>query len=90
MNSTRKFTLVLLIGFGFLIIGLSILSVEYSLIASQFMANPNAIVPACNPGSASGCVVWPYIDIAVVIVGLMMTLAGAIGLFEIRFPRSDV
>jgi flagellar biosynthesis protein FliR len=90
VSSQWKFALLLFVGVGLLLISLSVLSTEYSQMASQFLSDPNAIVPACNPGVTSGCVIWPFIDLAAAVVGLVLILVGAIGLLERLFPRGDV
>jgi len=81
--------LVLIIGIGFLLVGFNVLSNEYEWFGSQLLNNPNAMVPGCNPIYGTGCVYWPFVDLALCVVGLIATMAGAIGLLESHFPRAD-
>lgn len=90
MQPHRKFALVALIGFGLVVLGFVILTIENAALASQFLAHPNAITPGCNPGESYGCVTWPFVDLGLVVLGLIMTVTGLIGVVETRFPRRDV
>ena len=90
MATTRKFALVFLAGVGLLALGFTVVSTEYQEIAQQFLTNPNAYVPGCNPGSDAGCVIWPYVVLGLVVAGLICVMVGAMGYFEARFPRENL
>ena len=90
MESRRKFLVVLLAGIGFVVLGFVILTIENAALASQFLRHPNEIVPGCNPGTSYGCVTWPFTDLALVVLGLIMTVVGLIGVVETFLPRPEV
>lgn len=90
MKSQWKFVLVLLVGIGLLVLGLAYMSYEDSAFVSQALANQHGWVPPCSPGDASGCVTWPYISLALIVLGGLTALAGFIGIIETHFPRGDV
>ncbi len=87
MQSRLKFALVLLVGVGLVVLGFTILSIGDQEFVSKGLSNPTGYVAPCNPGNGSGCAVWPYISVALFVVGVILTLAGFIGLVETVFPR---
>lgn len=89
MKPRSKFALVLLAGIGILVVGSEIYSIETLDIMSRAIANPNAWLPACTFGYTSGCVIWPYVSVGLIVLGLLATLAGLIGVVETWFPRGE-
>ncbi|MGD1054772.1 MAG: hypothetical protein ABR867_01655 [Nitrososphaerales archaeon] len=90
MKPLSKFALILLAGIGVLVTGSEIYSIETLNLVSQAIKNPRAWLPACTYGYTSGCVIWPYVSVGLIVLGLLMTLAGIIGIVETWFPRGDV
>jgi hypothetical protein len=80
MKPRWKFALVLLVGVGLLVLSFTVLSIGDASFVSSGIANPYAHVAPCNPGNASGCVVWPYIGLGLFIAGVITTLVGLIGI----------
>jgi hypothetical protein len=89
MGSQRNFALLFLAGLIVLLIGADIISNMFAWIGSNLLNDPNALIPGCTI-YGTGCLVWPYVGFAAVVIGLVTTMAGAIGFLESRFPRRDV
>jgi len=87
MKSKWKFVIVLLVGLGVLLLSFTALSIFDAVFVAQGTSNPNAHVPPCNPGNSSGCNPLPYVSVILFVVGILVTMAGVIGVVETAFPR---
>jgi hypothetical protein len=90
MKTQWKFALVLLVGIGLASIGFEVLAINEAAFTSNLASNGLAQVPQCNLLNSRGCVTWPYEVLALAVPGMLMIVAGLIGLVETAFPRREL
>ena len=90
MKSQWTVALILLVGFVLLAVSLNILAINEAAFTTGLASNTTARIPNCELLNGRGCVTWPYYVVGLGVPGLLMTMAGVIGLIETAFPRREL